>query len=288
MSTGAPYAGPMLKIARYREGTAMPAHAHDEPWLCLLLEGGYSERILTRTTEHAPGALLFCPAHTPHAQRIGREGAVKLLVSPSAAALAYLRDQRIALDDAPSTPPSPLALRLGCRLRREIDVGDVFAPLVAHGLVLELVAAFGRARSARWRGRPPAWLRQVRDQLRDDPAAPLDLGALAQLAQRHPVHLVRAFRGAFGCTPGEFVRRARIERAASLLRTTRRSLLDIALDCGYASAAHFSRSFRAALAMTPSAYRAERTTMLAADKRAQRGQASAGASGYGGRHVARP
>src|SRR3954468_23671312 len=68
---------PALKIARYRERTAMPAHAHDEPWLCLLLEGDYSERILTRTTEHAPGALLFCPAHTPHAQRIGRDGAVK-------------------------------------------------------------------------------------------------------------------------------------------------------------------------------------------------------------------
>lgn len=270
--TLAALAAPILKIARYAEGVEMPAHAHTEPWLCLLLEGGYRERILTRTTEHAPGALLFCPAHTPHAQQIGRAGAVKLLVAPDPAALAYLRDERVALDDAPSAPPSPRALQLGGRLRRELDLGDPFAPLAAHGLILELVAAFGRARAARLRGRPPAWLRLVRDQLREDPSAPLDLPALAALAGRHPVHLVRAFRAAFGTTPGEFVRRARIERAAGLLATTRRSLLDIALDCGFASAAHFSRAFRAALGTTPSAYRADR--MLTAGKRAHRGQAA--------------
>jgi AraC family transcriptional regulator len=272
--TLAALAAPTLKIARYAEGVVMPAHAHDEPWLCLLLEGSYHERILRRAADHAPGALLFCPAHTLHAQRIGRGGAVKLLIAPDAAALAYLRDERVALDDAPSVPPSPRALTLGGRLRRELDLGDAFAPLAAHGLVLELLAAFGRSRSARVHGKPPAWLRLVRDQLREDPAAPLDLAALAQLAGRHPVHLVRAFRGAFGCTPGEYMRHARAERAATLLATTRRSLLDVALDCGYASAAHFSRAFRAALGTTPSAYRAERTKMLTAGKRAHRGQAT--------------
>src|SRR5581483_6892235 len=225
------------------------------------------------TTDHAPGALLFCPAHTPHAQQIGRAGAVKLLVAPDAAAIAFLRDERVALDDAPSTPPSPRALQLGSRLRAELHLGDAFAPLAAHGLVLELIAAFGRARSARARGRPPAWLRLVRDQLREDPSAPLDLAALAQLAGRHPVHLVRAFRASFGATPGEFVRRARLARAETLLQTTRRSLLEIALDCGFASAAHFSRAFRAALGTTPSAFRAERTTMLTPGKRAHGGQA---------------
>lgn len=270
--TLAALAAPTLKIARYSAGDAMAAHAHDEPWLCLLLEGSYRERILTRTTDHAPGALLFCPAHTPHAQQIGRGGAVKLLVAPDPAALAFLRDEQVSLDEAPSVAPSPRALALGSRLRGELDLGDPFAPLAAHGLMLELLATFGRACRPRTRGRPPAWLRLVHDQLREDPSVPLDLAALARLAGRHPVHLVRAFRAAYGCTPGELIRRARAERAAALLQTTRRSLLEIALDCGYASAAHFSRAFRAALGTTPSAYRAKQ--MLTAGKRAHGGQAA--------------
>jgi AraC family transcriptional regulator len=54
---------------------------------------------------------------------------------------------------------------------------------------------------------------------------------------------------------GEYVRRVRAEKAAWLLRSTHRPLIEVALECGFAGAAPFSRSFRAAYGMTPSAYR---------------------------------
>jgi AraC family transcriptional regulator len=81
------------------------------------------------------------------------------------------------------------------------------------------------------------------------------LNHLAADVGRHPVHVARTFREVFGCTIGGYARRARAEKAAALLRSTRRPLIDIALECGYGNASQFSRSFRAVFGVTPSAYR---------------------------------
>lgn len=47
----------------------------------------------------------------------------------------------------------------------------------------------------------------------------------------------------------------RLDAAAHLLRSTDRSVTEIAFECGFASAAHFSRRFRARLGMAPSQMR---------------------------------
>jgi AraC family transcriptional regulator len=84
----------------------------------------------------------------------------------------------------------------------------------------------------------------------------LSLNHLAGEVGRHPVHVARTFREVFGCTIGAYARRARAEKAAALLRSTRRPLIDLALECGYGNASHFSRSFKAVFGVAPSAYRA--------------------------------
>jgi AraC family transcriptional regulator len=73
----------------------------------------------------------------------------------------------------------------------------------------------------------------------------------------HPVTLARAFRRAFGCTIGEYLRRLRIERAAEQLATGTQPLAEIALAAGFADQSHFSNVFRRRVGMSPSAYRRE-------------------------------
>lgn len=244
-----------LHETRYAAGSAMAPHSHDEPWLCLVLEGGYEERIRARTAQHAPGDLLFCPAHAPHEQRFGSAGALKILFSPSPAALDYLADQGIDLEQAPSLLRSAPMLRFGARLRRELRTDDAFAAVARESLALELVAALGRDQAARSSPAAPPWLRRVKESLDEDDAADRSLERLAAVAERHPVHLARSFRAHYGCTLGDYLRKRRADKAALLLRLTRRALIDIAVECGYADAAHFSRSFRAAYGIAPSAYR---------------------------------
>ncbi len=87
----------------------------------------------------------------------------------------------------------------------------------------------------------------------------LSLPELAEVANFSPFHFHRVFRALTGEGVAEHVRRLRLERAAARLRTTSRSVLEIALEAGYQVHESFTRAFEAAFHMTPSHYRAERS-----------------------------
>ena len=55
--------------------------------------------------------------------------------------------------------------------------------------------------------------------------------------------------------PMEYVQRRRIIVAAELIRTTDRSITDIALDCGFSSVSYFIKQFRGVVGCTPAGYR---------------------------------
>ncbi len=87
-------------------------------------------------------------------------------------------------------------------------------------------------------------------------AEPLDLAALAGVANFSPFHFHRIFTIMTGETPADYVRRIRMERAASfLLNDKRMTVTEIAEACGFGSVSLFSRSFRACLGVTAKEYR---------------------------------
>ncbi len=84
----------------------------------------------------------------------------------------------------------------------------------------------------------------------------LSLTALAGRSAFSPFHLHRVFAAAAGETPKEFTLRLRLDRAAVLLLTTKHSILDVALTCGFSCHEVFCRAFRQRFDMRPRAYRA--------------------------------
>ncbi|WP_300063980.1 GlxA family transcriptional regulator [uncultured Roseobacter sp.] len=64
--------------------------------------------------------------------------------------------------------------------------------------------------------------------------------------------LERRFNATLGMGPAAYLRRMRLNRAAELLQSTELQIAQIALACGYADAAAFSRAFRAKTGSTPS------------------------------------
>ncbi|MBM3525825.1 MAG: helix-turn-helix domain-containing protein, partial [Alphaproteobacteria bacterium] len=67
--------------------------------------------------------------------------------------------------------------------------------------------------------------------------------------------LERRFKSELGEPPSRYYRRLRVEHAARLVQQTEMTLTDIGVACGFASRAHFSRSYRAVVGRTPSADR---------------------------------
>jgi len=84
---------------------------------------------------------------------------------------------------------------------------------------------------------------------------PLRLGDIAALACFSPYHFHRIFKGMVGESVKEYVRRLRLERAASQLKLGSAPVVDIALEAGYESHEAFTRSFKSAFAVAPSQFR---------------------------------
>jgi AraC-like DNA-binding protein len=85
---------------------------------------------------------------------------------------------------------------------------------------------------------------------------PLDVPTLARAAHLSPAHFSRRFRRTFGETPHQYLLMRRLERSASLLRNTDRSVAEICLDVGLKSVGSFTTSFGRMFGQTPTAYRA--------------------------------
>ena len=84
---------------------------------------------------------------------------------------------------------------------------------------------------------------------------PPSIAAMAAKTGIGLVRFVREFKVTFEATPHQYIQQRRLMRARELLRCTDASLSTIALETGFASHSHFSTTFRAAVGLTPSAFR---------------------------------
>jgi AraC family transcriptional regulator len=97
---------------------------------------------------------------------------------------------------------------------------------------------------------------RVIDHIRDHLAEDLSLERLAQVAAFSPFHFHRVFRAITDETLFAFIQRLRLERAAvALTYRPDESVLAVALDHGFSSAATFARAFKAHFGMSAMEWR---------------------------------
>ncbi|WP_182871335.1 AraC family transcriptional regulator [Rhodopirellula sp. JC639] len=84
---------------------------------------------------------------------------------------------------------------------------------------------------------------------------PLTTPLLAKMADLSVSQFERRFRKAFGCSVRQYLVRIRVENATKLLTETSQTISQIALATGFYDHAHFSRSFRQLMMVSPSDYR---------------------------------
>lgn len=164
---------------------------------------------------------------------------------------------------APRLPPVPSVLTLiaaAQALREKSSSVEEFQE-VALRLAGAVCAALNDDSSVSRRPPTPRDERRVAAALRRIAAqegARLSVDALAAEAALSPFHFLRIFEQVVGVTPGQYMLRMRLHRAAMRLRRSCDAIAAVALDCGFDDLSTFNRQFRRATGLTPGAYRMRR------------------------------
>jgi AraC family transcriptional regulator len=140
-----------------------------------------------------------------------------------------------------------------------IPPGDVAASTLAHRLAMHLLARYCSVPVA-GRTREPGLLSpravdRVAQLIDAELHEPLSLERLAAVVALSPYHFARAFKASTGMPPHRFVTHRRMERAMTLLTTTRASVTEVAYAVGFSNVSHFRRVFRGHTGFLPGAVR---------------------------------
>lgn len=102
---------------------------------------------------------------------------------------------------------------------------------------------------------PAFQLHRILKLMEDSLEEGLKVGQLAEALQLSEAHFSRLFKGNTGFPPSQYFIRLRMSKAQELLRTTRKTIIEIGLEVGYTSPSHFAQIFRKETGLSPNEYR---------------------------------
>jgi AraC family transcriptional regulator len=233
-----------------REGT--------QPWIThrvrkgsfFLTSGGapYDCRWQARTAEPFESMAVFL--ELPLLQRAFEE------VFGAEAAKVRLRDVSAFTDAALNSVMERLHEEL---MRRRAS--PLYVQGIAQAIVIYLARNYAETVQESPSGSPslPGFkLRQISNWMAEHLAEDFHLDQLAAQAGVSKFYFTRLFKNAMGVSPSRYLLTLRMDEARRLLRETKRSVVDVALDVGYTNPSHFARFFRRETGLSPSDYRQQR------------------------------
>ncbi|MCG8462313.1 MAG: AraC family transcriptional regulator [Holophagales bacterium] len=244
-----------LTESTHSASSVIGRHAHRRATVNILVSGSFEERYpRQRDLCCEATSVLVRPPGADHHDTIGTAGACNLVLELDDSRLESIRRHSMVFEEI-QVVREPSALRAVSGIRRELQLRDAATAMALEGLALELCSALVRGRRPA-AGRRSRWLRRATELLHDRFRDPdLRFRGLAEEVGVHPVSFTRAFRAAHGSSPGEYLRRLRVEWAEERIRTGDAPLAEIAADAGFADQSHLTRVFRAELGITPGAWR---------------------------------
>lgn len=227
-------------------------HTHEEAHFVLVTHGTYLSSARGAPAVCDPPTLVYNPPGTTHRDRFLSDAGRFVTISVAGATLRETREAIPIPDHALFLGPE--VVESASRLRTLAWGRDGAGALAIESLCLGLLDQVART-DGPTRRTLPSWLGRARELLHDRCAEDLSVAAIAAALGVHPIHLTRTFRLHFRMTPGDYLRRCRLERAAALLAGTSTPLVEVALASGFCDQSHLTRAFHRAYRTTPGAYR---------------------------------
>jgi len=246
--------GFQMMEALYYANTKVSTHSHEQAVFCLALKGRCTEVYGSEVREYQPLTVQFLPPNETHSLEISSLEVRAFSVEVAPHWFDRTREYSLFLDKSVHSRGGLLS-RLFVALHKEFRQMDDASPLAVEGLALEMLAEVSRCQIKLRDSKPPRWLAEALDLLREQFSEHLTVAQIATSVGVHPVHLARGFRRFLRCSIGEYIRHLRIEHACHELCASDTSLAAIASAAGFSDQSHFCRTFKRSMEMTPARYR---------------------------------
>ncbi|MFF0186983.1 AraC family transcriptional regulator [Streptomyces sp. NPDC005244] len=238
--------------AHYTE-YAYPMHVH-EAWTLLIVDDGAVRYDLDRHEHGTPhDTVSLLPPHIPHNGAPATADGFRKRV-------LYLDSSRLGDDligpavDGPDLVDPVLRQRVGQLHTALAHPGDELEADSRLTLISERLHVRLRPAAAAGLVRPDRPLaHRLRELLDARLVEGIALDEAARLVHAHPAHLVRAFSGAFGIAPHQYLMSRRVDRARRLLLDGRPPG-EVAAATGFYDQSHLTRHFRRLVGVTPGRY----------------------------------
>ncbi|HUE91746.1 AraC family transcriptional regulator [Pseudomonas sp.] len=238
-------------------GQAFARHSHDAFAIGAILQGvgGYQ----CRGARHAlpAGTLSLMNPQEAHNGYAESERLVYRMLYVEEGRLPHLLGRkRLPRGFAELNPLDDGAVALGlARLAAAFEQADVLA-LESELLVLleRVFLRHGGLPAAQAARRDGGVILALRDYLEAHYAEAVSLEQLGQQLQRHPRHLIEAFRRVYGVPPHTYLLQRRVREAKRRLLAGE-AVVAVALDLGFYDQAHFSTTFKRFTGVSPGLFR---------------------------------
>lgn len=244
-------AGFLAGVTSYRQGDGTGlVHYHENSHLSFVLRGGGVEKRRSSEFERLPGQVMFFHAGEPHQclNKLFPARNINLEIESD-----FLNDNRLSESAInKSVLKNPNAKFIMLKIYKELLIGDNLSGSSIKMLLLDLVSSINQKILSP--KDTPLWVNVIRDVLNDRWNEQLSLKDLSETAGVHSVTISRFFPKYFSCTFGEYLRRLKIEKSLTLIKTSAASLTEIAHDCGFSDQSHFTRTFKQLTGLLPNQY----------------------------------
>jgi AraC family transcriptional regulator len=149
-------------------------------------------------------------------------------------------------------------------IEQEIEAPGLNSRLYIDSLLMLLLTQLMRCasnfatprQSAYVKGGLPNWrLKRALELLETDRTKTPSLAELAAPLRLQPTSFCRAFKQSTGRSPHRYLLEHRVNRAKEMMKDRKRTLTEIALDCGFSSSSQFSIVFKRITGVSPRNYR---------------------------------
>lgn len=251
-----------LSRREYSAGEKFLMHTHDFAEIMFIESGEGKQHINNVKTELQAGCLVFVRPRDTHSLKAGNKGLLVHNIAFPFAAAIELERRYVTKHDGYFRENSPQPHTQILRGQSTAMTVNLFSNaanrprdrLTLDHFILGIYQILRTPHAELVAANAPDWLKSACSEIQKPENIHGGTKRFYQLAGRSKEHTARETKRFTGKTAANLINEMRLAVAARLLCTTSKSILEIALECGYENLSWFHRCFRGTYKITPLTY----------------------------------